>query len=235
VAAADLNHDGKLDLVFVHDGAFISPNHQVVCCYDADFFPGNGDGTFQPVITAHGFPTWGPTAFGDFNGDGNLDVSLLNTVLLLHNGSSTQYPIPQSPNRQIPVVVGDFNGDGRLDLIATMVGSQNSIQPLLQVPPAPDFDVAVSSSSQTVTAGGTATFSVTITAVNGFNGVVTPSQTGFPPGTTVSYNPATVTGSGTIVITITTSTSTPTGTYPLAGSLTSGSIAHSGTLTLVVN
>lgn len=233
VAAADLNHDGKLDLVFIHDASFTCSGPP--CSWDADFFPGNGDGTFQPVITAHGFPTSSPPFVGDFNGDGDLDVAALDTVLLLHNGSSTPYPIPQSPSRQIPYVVGDFNGDGRLDLMATFVGSLDSIQPLLQVPPSPDFDVAVSSSSQTVTAGGTATFTVTITSVNGFNGVVTPSQTGFPARTTVSYNPSTVTGSGNIVITITTSTSTPLGTYPLAGSLTSGSIVQSGTLTLVVN
>lgn len=54
------------------------------------------------------------------------------------------------------------------------------LQPILQVPRPPDFDVAVPSNSQTVTAGGAATFTVIITAVNGFNGVVTPSQTGFP-------------------------------------------------------
>jgi hypothetical protein len=70
MTAADINHDGKMDLVGVGNGgasAIIS------------VLPGNGDGTFG---SAQNFPTFGtvhtPTslAIGDFNGDGYLDVAI---------------------------------------------------------------------------------------------------------------------------------------------------------------
>jgi hypothetical protein len=70
MTAADINHDGKMDLVGVgYDGVSAT----------ISLLPGNGDGTFG---TAQNFRTFGtvatPTslAIGDFNGDGYLDVAI---------------------------------------------------------------------------------------------------------------------------------------------------------------
>jgi hypothetical protein len=71
-----------------------------------------------------------------------------------------------------------------------------------------DFTVAVTPSSQTVVAGGSTTYTVTTTAVNGFSGTLTPTVSGLPTGATASFSPATITGAGTSTMTVTTSSTT---------------------------
>lgn len=65
-------------------------------------------------------------AFGDFNGDGNLDLAVVNLTsntvsILLGNGDGTFKPRTDLPTGTGPrsVAVGDFNGDGVPDLAIT--------------------------------------------------------------------------------------------------------------------
>jgi len=101
LATADLNGDGKLDLVT--DGVSV--------------LLGNGDGTF---IDGGGVLSGGSGSVnvGDFNGDGNLDVAA-GLSMLLGNGDGTfQSPLMFAglyPNQAVSM--GDINGDGKLDLI----------------------------------------------------------------------------------------------------------------------
>ena len=116
VAAADLNSDGKLDLV-------VCPGTDVTIV-----LLGNGKGGFQTVENYAVGPTPYSVAVGDFNGDGNQDLVVANhgyhTVsVLLGNGDGTFQPQVQyaGPSGQFPwaVAVGDFNGDGKLDFVVT--------------------------------------------------------------------------------------------------------------------
>jgi hypothetical protein len=66
----------------------------------------------------------------------------------------------------------------------------------------PDFTISATPPSQSVGRGQTATFTVTVTAQNGFNGLVTLSATGNPKFSTVTFNPKTVTGSGTSTMSV---------------------------------
>jgi len=59
--------------------------------------------------------------------------------------------------------------------------------------PTPDFSVSPSPSSATITAGQTATFSLTVAPVGGFNQAVTLTCSGAPTGSTCSISPGTVT------------------------------------------
>jgi len=117
VAAADMNGDGKLDLVtYSPDGAAV--------------LLGNGDGTFTlagNILFEVGGDAHNDVKVGDFNGDGVPDVAVFNpplTVLLfLGNGDGTlQNPLYFAGLFQVAgglgFGMGDFNGDGRFDLVA---------------------------------------------------------------------------------------------------------------------
>ena len=99
---------------------------------------------------------------------------------------------------------------------------------------APDFSLAVTPSSQSVSAGGSVPYTATITNQNGFTGVVSLSVSGLPAGVTGTFSPTTITGAGVSTLTIGTSTSTIAGTYTLTVVATSGGLNHTTGITLVV-
>ena len=102
---ADLNHDGKPDLVI--GGNFVG------------VFLGNGDGTFHSEVDYSLSGT--SVAVGDFNGDGNLDVVNVEPgqiELALGHGDGTfglTTTVSAGPSA-IALAVADFNHDGKLDL-----------------------------------------------------------------------------------------------------------------------
>lgn len=98
----------------------------------------------------------------------------------------------------------------------------------------PDFSISASPSSQSVVSGSGTSYTVTITATNGFNSSVGLTVSGLPTGATGTFNPTSVTGSGTSTLSVSTSTSTPAGSYTLTITGTSGSLQHSTTVSLVV-
>jgi uncharacterized protein (DUF58 family) len=98
----------------------------------------------------------------------------------------------------------------------------------------PDFSVTATPSSQTVPPGTGTSYTVTVTPSNGFNGTVTFNVLGLPSGATATFNPSSVTGSGSSTMSVSTSSSTPEGSYPLTITATSGSLTHTTQVTLVV-
>lgn len=70
--------------------------------------------------------------------------------------------------------------------------------------------------------------------MSGFSGSVNLSVSGLPTGATYSFNPSSITGSGTSTLTVTTIASTPTGNSTVTITGTSGSLTHSATATLTV-
>ena len=98
----------------------------------------------------------------------------------------------------------------------------------------PDFSVAATPSSRTVPPGTGTTYSVSVTPSNGFTGNVTFSVSGLPSGATASFNPTSVTGSGSSTLSVSASSSTSAGNYTLTITGTSGSLTHSTQVTLAV-
>jgi len=122
IAVADVNADGKLDVVVTNQG----PNSFAVLL-------GNGDGTFQ---TANSFPSGGidpiSVAVADVNGDGKPDVlvsnfcadstcqsnGLISVQLGDGKGGFTPFQSYSSGgNRTETLAVADFNRDGKLDIV----------------------------------------------------------------------------------------------------------------------
>jgi hypothetical protein len=126
VAIADLNKDGRADLVVTNqclDGTCASGSVSVLM--------GNGNGTFQK---AQPYPSGGITAvsvaIGNFNGDKKLDLVVANQCqssgncngnvgVLLGNGNGTFQPAQSYASggyTAVSVITGDFDGDGETDL-----------------------------------------------------------------------------------------------------------------------
>lgn len=113
---ADFNHDGILDYVGQAGGAL-------------DLYDGKGDGTFHFESIAGRFYSGGPQGtYGDFNGDGNLDVAFAqgygknaSTIMTLMLGDGKgHFNVGSRTNDSLGLGVmaaADFNGDGKLDLV----------------------------------------------------------------------------------------------------------------------
>jgi len=103
----------------------------------------------------------------------------------------------------------------------------------------PNFAIAASPTSVTVTQGASGTSTITITSTGGFNSATTLSASGLPIGVTAAFstNPVTppANGSVTSTLTLTASSTATVGAATVTITGTSGSTTHSTTIALTVN
>ena len=128
IAVADFKGNGKLDIVAV-DAAGGSPGNGSL-----DFYPGNGDGTFQNPVFVH-LPSLFPVSVssGDFNADGKLDllIGYPNLAWIANgNGDGTFQTVLQpgdtvydsmtlNQSGGVSVLAADLNSDGKPDAVTS--------------------------------------------------------------------------------------------------------------------
>jgi hypothetical protein len=95
------------------------------------------------------------------------------------------------------------------------------------------FSLAATPASQSVISGNQISYTVTITALNGFTGSVALNVSGLPAGAVATFSPATIAAAGSSTLTITTGTTTPSGSYPFTITGTSGALTSTAAVTLV--
>lgn len=176
------------------------------------------------------------TPTGGFTGTVTLSASGLpagatasfNPTSVTTSGSSTMIVTTASttPTGSFPLTVTGTSGT---------LSHTTSVTLVVNAPVVGDFSISASPASATVTAGTNTSYTTTITGSGGFAGNVSFSVSGLPAGASASFNPASVTGSGSSTMSVTTSATSPAGTYNLTITGTSGSLAHATTVTLVVN
>jgi hypothetical protein len=134
VAAADVNGDGKPDLLVAN---YCSASGVSGCDFSVDgsvgVLLGNGDGTFQAAVAYDSGGSGAVSvAVADVNGDGKLDLLVANLcapecsdggavgVLLGKSYGTFAHPVRLLPAANNSVAVADVNGDGKPDvLVAT--------------------------------------------------------------------------------------------------------------------
>jgi hypothetical protein len=174
VAVADLNGDGRLDIVASYSKISGPPPHPGVV---AIFFQDAANpGNFLPPVAYDVGNDPVALAIGDLNGDGNLDIVTANTIMNVdgtgsssvsvllqdpanpgHFLSAASYPTGFSP---VAVAIGDLNGDGRPDLA---VADTTGISLLMQNPAAPGQFLG----AETISVGNGGTSAVAIADLNG--------------------------------------------------------------------
>jgi hypothetical protein len=128
---ADLNGDGKLDLVAANNGT-----------NNISVFLNNGNGTFATnvIYSAGSLPF--AISGGDFFGNGKIDIAVVNnggnSVSVLPGNGDGTFNVAgtltfNTGNQPIGLAVGDFNLDGRPDLVASN-SQDNTVTVLLQIP-----------------------------------------------------------------------------------------------------
>ena len=109
----DLNHDGKLDMLALKDGALYS-------------FQGDGSGNFSVIGQFVG--GGGDLLLGDLNNDGEIDVVASDKYgfsVFLGNGNGNFQAAQRTDGPYTSLAISDFDGDGKLDLVASTWETSN--------------------------------------------------------------------------------------------------------------
>jgi len=170
VIAADINGDGKLDLLVANSG-----DNTVSALLNTTPLPTGGPNFAAQQTFAVGTGPWNAVAFADLNGDGKVDVIVpnegSNSISVLLNttapGAATQtftqqtFSVGREPTW---VAATDLNGDGKPDIVVVNF-LDNDVSVFLNTTPA-GASTATFAAPQTF-ASGNLPMSVTVADING--------------------------------------------------------------------
>jgi hypothetical protein len=195
---ADLNGDNKLDLAFIAETVAGSGEIGIAL--------GNGDGTFANATTiplVDGDEVRGDgLAAADFNGDGHLDLLLIDAIdfagVFYGNGNGTFTSVPLSNGMApkdllnivggAPAVAAALNSDTKPDALAGNVILFGAAVPAT-TPPTGSTTTTLKASATAIASGASVTFTATVAPASG---------SGTPTGTVTFLKGSTTLGTGTL-------------------------------------
>jgi hypothetical protein len=238
----------------------IDPSDDCTFFYTTEYLPSNGSFNWNTRVGSFSFPsctgavtfslaaspgsqstvaggsvsyTATATPFNGFSGTVSLAVSGCPT-----GATCTLNPaalsLPPAGNSTLTVQTSSSTPQG--SYVITITATSGSITTSTSVTlTISSFTIYPSPARQTVKKGSSTSYLATVTPQNGFNGVVTFNVSGLPANTTATFNPTSITGSGTTAVTVSTTKQTPSGTFTLSINGTSGGLTKSTMVTLKVS
>lgn len=194
----------------------------------------------RTIYVNQNLQTWASAPIGTLPGSGSFlsgnlcGIDVLNTQVQV-SGSNLSLTVPVD----FTVNLGTYAPDTLSTYVRatstagldTGYAAEGTWTVLPGLSPSPDFSIGMSPVSRSVQAGSSASYSISVSGFNGFNGSVSFSAAlaccGAPPSpANATFDPPTVTGSGSTTLTVTTSPSTPPGNYQVIVTGASGSLTH---------
>lgn len=192
----------------------------------------------QTVLTGHAITyTLSVNSYNGYNGTVGLTLSGCpqNATCTFSPSSSGS---PNYPPSTLTVSTSSALAAG--NYLLTVTGTDGTIThtaELSLVVVAPDFSLTSNTKVETINAGTSARFPISLTPLNGFSGNVTLAVSGLPYRSTATFtpNPVTVTSNNAnSLLTVATKKRSKAGTYTLKITGTDGSIKRSTSVTLIV-
>ena len=199
--------------------------------------PGSGSG-YNVYVYAEGSTNGSNTGIYQISGAGITTTSTNLTYTSEFNGTFTQ--ANNSAGNYVVFTIPTVTAF-TLSAIPSTASSIYERAPLngIQIVPIgsinPNFTITSAPGSATIGSASSASYTITVGAVNGFTGPVTLTASGLPSGTTATFSPATIATSGSSTMTLSTSASTPAGTSTVTITGTAGSLTNSASVTLIVS
>ena len=152
--------------------------------------------TFTPLGTTAD-PTFSPPA-GTFSSAQQVTLSAPNSAAYIYYTTNGSTPVPGTSPQFFAGLTIPVNATETLKALAVAPGYAPSdvASATYTINLIPDFTLTVAPQSMTVLAGGRGSASILISGLNSFNSAVSFSCSGLPAGTTCTFAPASVTGSG---------------------------------------
>ena len=159
----------------------------------------------EQIITTYPFSTYAATSGTSFSAP--MVSGSAGLILALQSASNQQTAAAAIAHA---VNIGPDMGNGRLDLMQTLQAIKNS-NPGTGNPPPADFSLLASPSSQSITAGQSANFTVSVAPSGGFNQTVNWSCSGEPAESTCTLSPTSTlldgSDKGSVTVNVTTTAS----------------------------
>ncbi|PWU04035.1 MAG: peptidase S53 [Terriglobia bacterium] len=163
-----------------------------------------------------------------FNGPVSFGVSGLPTGVTAAFSSTNA----TSGTLTLTVAASAAPGTSNLTITGTSGNLQSTTALSVTILAAPDFTLATSSGSLSIFQSISGKTTLTVSAQNGFSGVVALAASGLPAGVTASFSPAKASTMSIVTFSVASSASPGTSTVTITG--TAGSISHAVTISLTV-